>query len=91
METIESCECANWCRDVCAYNIRDDSGLPIFTNHHRNCDKYNDSLITVWKVSYDGSSYHTDREPEGLEDGETVTEEKMHKEVYDRLPEFGGF
>jgi hypothetical protein len=57
------------------------------------CPHYNDSLIDVWKVSYDGQSYYTDREPstDELEDGETVTKEKMHKEVFDQLPEFEGF
>jgi len=92
----EDCECKNWCRsDIGApYHVRSDDGIPIPTDHHPNCDRYNESLIDVWRVSYNGSSYVTDREPtaeDGLTGEETVTQEKMHREVYENLPEFEGF
>lgn len=76
------CECMNWCR----------LGGPL-TNHHPNCARYNDSLIDVWKVSFDGSYYYTDREPgdDELWGEEVVTKEKMHREIYEELPEFQGF
>ena len=59
-------------------------------------DHYNDSLIDVWKVTYEGSSFYTDNEdsldPEEIKEFQyTVTKEKMHREVYENLPEFQGF
>jgi hypothetical protein len=49
--------------------------------------------IDVWKVSYDGVWYYSDVEPrwEDLEDGMIITKEKMMREYYESLPEFGGF
>lgn len=80
--TLMICECMNWCR----------LGGP-HTTHHPNCEHYNDSLMDVWKVEYDGAFYYTDREPspEEFENGEVVTQEKMHLELYEELPEFQGF
>jgi hypothetical protein len=54
---------------------------------------YNDSLVDVWKVSYDGEFYYTDKEPDSseFEDDETVEKTKMHWKVYNQLPEFEGF
>jgi hypothetical protein len=65
----------------------------LLTNHHPNCPHYNDSLIDVWRVSYEGSSYVVDREPtpDQLGEGEIVTKEKMHREIFENLPEFMGF
>lgn len=89
------CECVNWCRDgISQYPHLRGVDLPaVVTNHHRYCPHYNDSLIDVWKVTYEGQSFYTDREPtaDELENGETVTKEKMHREVYKQLPEFEGF
>jgi len=61
------------------------------TNHHPHCEHINASLIDVWRVSLDGVSYVTDSHPGELTEGETVTAEKMHREIYDHLPEFSGF
>lgn len=79
------CNCINWAR------VETITGpLP---NHHPRCLHYNDSLIDVWRVSYDGGGYVTDTEPnpDDLENGETVTREKMHRECYEQLQEFAGF
>lgn len=72
----------NWCR------IRDRQ-----TYYHENCEHFNDSLIDVWKIEYDGAWYYENTEPDmsDFTDGEIVTKEKMHKEIYDNLPEFTGF
>lgn len=79
---MKECECLNWCR------IRNH-----MTNHHGNCEHFNDSLIDVWKIEYDGSWYYEDMEPDmsDFTEGEIVTKEKMHKEIYNNLPEFTGF
>lgn len=70
-------------------------------DHHSACPHYNDSIIDVWRVSLDGSSYVTDDKADAdeavalySEDPDsvpTVTPEKMHREVYENLPEFDGF
>lgn len=83
------CECVNWARAV---------NLKYLTNHHENCPHYNDSLMDVWKVTVDGVSCYVDNEQDAREtagdeqrDDITVTKEKMHREVFDHLPEFEGF
>lgn len=78
------CECKNWAR---LFDGIHDKG----TEHHPNCPRVDDSLIDVWRVSYDGSSYVTDIEPDDLPACEKVTKEKMHREIYDQLPEHVGF
>ena len=94
--------CQNWARnDVLPYvpaNKRskykvNGISLPLVPNHHPGCEHYEDSLIDVWKVSYDGQHYYTDKAPtsEETESGETVEQTKMHKEVFEQLPEFEGF
>lgn len=88
------CQCSNWCRaDLSPYKGRSKDGLPLITDHHPNCEHYNDSLIDVWKVEWEGDFYVTDKQPDedDFEDGEIVTKQKMHREVYDQLPEFEGF
>ena len=87
------CECLNWCRDNTDVAFRDENGIPLVPDHHMRCPHYNDTLIDVWKVTYDGQSYYSDHEPavNELEDGETVTKEKMHREVFEHLMEFDGF
>ncbi len=80
--------CMNWCRD----DIRvKDGAIHPMTNHHPRCEHVNDSLMDVWRVSLDGSSYVTHEEPCDLGDGLKVTPEKMHREIYEHLPEFDGF
>ena len=61
------------------------------TNHHPRCQHVDASLIDVWRVSYDGASYVLAARPLPTHHEETVTREKMHREIYENLPEFGGF
>lgn len=82
MKTEQMCKCVQWAR----------LGGPL-TDHHPNCEHFNDSLITVWKVSHDRSHCYMDFKPdaEDFKDDEVITEEKMHRELFERLPEFNGF
>ena len=84
------CKCVNWCRVGSEYKGHGETGLPLYTDHHPNCDHYNDSLMTVFKIEYGGQSYYTTEEPE-LEEGETVSETTIHREIYEQLQEFEGF
>ena len=79
------CECIDWCRT--------EVNIDQITNHHPNCDHYNDSLIKVYKISYDGAYYFDKYLPdlEDLEIGTIISIEEMHKECYEQLPEFQGF
>ena len=87
-----ACGCQQWARACLSpYDGVGKYGWPLVTNHHPNCEHYEDSLIDVWKVNFEGDYYYTDREPESLEDGETVTKTMMHMEVYEQLPEHPGF
>lgn len=89
----EICECTNWAGSWFS-RFRTSDKIPIPTNHHPNCLKYNDSLIDVWKTTVDGVSSYTINEQDALDskgDNGIVTQEKMHKEVFENLPEFGGF
>ena len=64
------------------------------TNHHPRCEHVDKSLIDVWRVTYDdGGFFITDQKPEDLYDESEyiITQEKMHREIYDQLPEFEGF
>ena len=70
-------------------------GIIIPTNHHRNCPRYNDSLMDVWVVVVDGVKCVVDneadaRETAGTDGGAVVTQRKMHKEVFDNLRDFEG-
>lgn len=92
----KQCECINWARlDITGgYPNIKGNGVPfVATNHHPRCEHYNDSLIDVWKVSYDGQSFYQKTEPQQdeLEGSETVTKERMHSEIFDQLAEFNGF
>lgn len=81
------CECVHWARAV---------NLKYLTNHHPNCPHYNDSLIDVWKITVNGTCYFdneheaTNAVQEEFEDETTITKEKMHREVFEHLPEFEG-
>lgn len=92
------CECQQWARRSVGspYNIRTWKGVPVVTNHHEDCPRYNDSLMDVWKVTVGGISAYMDNEPDARETaGEdteaTVTKEKIHREIFENLPEFEGF
>ena len=82
------CEiCQNWARV---------DGKP--TDHSPNCPYYNDSLIDVWKVTFDGVTCYVANEQDAREtagdeqnDYITVTQEKMHREIFNQMPEFPGF
>lgn len=82
------CEtCQNWART---------DGKP--TNHHPNCEHYNDSLIVVWKMTVNRSTCYFETEQdviraaqEEFEDETTITKEQMHREIFEHLPEFEGF
>ena len=81
------CECRNWCRCEPI-----DLTKPI-ANHHHACEHYEASKIDVWRVTLDGASYVTDREPtpEEINEGEVVTKAKMAPECYEQPAEFAGF
>lgn len=81
---VVPCECKGWAR---LFDGIHDKG----TKHHPNCPRVDNSLIDVWRVSYDGESYVTDIEPDDLPTCEKVTKEKMHRELYENLPEHVGF
>lgn len=94
------CEiCQNWERVEDPYKIRTRKGLPVLTNHHPNCPHYNDSLMDVWKVSCHGSNCYLDNEKDAEQAAETegsgdtvaIVKTKMHREVFENLPEFDGF
>jgi len=92
----QMCECVFWCRANIGGPYTHLKGKDlhfVVTNHHEYCPHFNDSLVDVWKISYDGQSYYSLTAPckEETENGETVTQEKMHKEVFEQLPEFNGF
>lgn len=84
------CPCANWAREL---------NLEYLTNHHPNCQHYNDSLMDVWKMTVNGGApCYFDSEQdvisaseEEYEDETTITKERMHREVFEHLPEFQGF
>lgn len=74
--------------------FKENNGYFIPTNHHPNCPKYNDSLIDVWKTTVNKISSYTDNEQDALDckgDNGVVIKEKMHREVFNNLPEFDGF
>ena len=61
-----------------------------------------EGIIDVWKVTVDGKSCYTDKEQFALYmnikyfnpldgPGAVITKLKMHREVYEHLPEFDGF
>lgn len=95
------CEiCQNWARaDISPYKIRRRDGTPLVTEHHPNCPHYNDSLMDVWKVTHDGQSCYMDNERDANDaadadvGGDTISivKERMHREVFENLPEFDGF
>lgn len=92
--------CQHWCGNWFGLNaIRNSDGIPIPTNHHPNCPHYNDSLIEVWKATDGNSSYYQEVGKEAVLcaadlnelRGLSFTKEKMHREIFENLPEFVGF
>lgn len=97
------CECFNWARAGLSVlpMIKSKDGLPLMTTHHERCPHYNDSLIDVWKVEVGGVSSYNENEQDAIDtagDDEdspfekpVITKEKMHREIFENLPEFDGF
>lgn len=97
------CEiCKHWPRGIGenpAYaNLKSARGVPLLPNHHPNCPHYNDSLMDVYKVTVGGISAYNEhlqdaKDTAGTEDENEATIEcvKMHREVFEYLPEFDGF
>ncbi len=77
--TREVCQCHNWA-------VLE----PHKTFHHPNCKLVDESLIDVFKVTLDGNYFFTDN-PLEVEKGSSVVKTKMHREIYDRLPESVSF
>lgn len=81
--------CLNWCRT--------DGSL---TNHHPRCEYVDESLIQAYRVSLPGDIFgcivddeNTAKEMAG-EDPDApleITPIKIHREIYEHLPEFAGF
>jgi hypothetical protein len=87
------CDCFSWCRT----DIKFENGKPLpMTNHHPRCTRVDESLIDVWKVSdgsthfYAATQFEAETEAENCENI-TITKVKMHREIFERLPEFAGF
>lgn len=86
-ESPKACECLSWARD---------DGKP--TNHHPNCQHYNDSLMDVWVVSDGTTRCYMDNEQDAKdtaqnegEETNTINKVRMHRELFENLPEFDGF
>lgn len=88
-----NCECISWCRIHNDYTGYSKDGIMLVTDHHENCKHYNDSLIEVYKVEYDGEYFYDTVCPDEneLEEGTTIKKVNIHKEIYEQLPEFSGF
>lgn len=93
----EKWPCPNNCMSWCRSDLRWENGkLMPMTNHHPRCEHVDASLIDVWKVSDGSTSYYDEDEVAANNEGEncddiTITKIKMHREIYDNLPEFDGF
>lgn len=90
----ELCQCIHWART----NEGQQLGLTI---HHPRCEHFNDSLMDVWKVEVDGCGCYYHETEEGAkmslendiehEGSGRIEKVKMHREVFEGLPEFEGF
>ena len=84
-------QCERWCRS----DTRFLNGIPVMaTNHHPHCKHVDASLMDVYRIRHkDGGHYYMDILPDVTDLGGeyTVTLERMHREVYEHLPEFQGF
>lgn len=84
--------CENWARDG-RDSFRVNMKLILLPDHHPNCPHYNDSLIDVWKQHPGGNAKlvaYTDFQPEP-EFGMVTEKIKLHREVFENIPEFKGF
>lgn len=87
------CECVNWARD--GRDTLAIGGKLLIPNHNPNCPRYNDSLMDVWRVTDGHSTCYVDNAQDANdtagEEKVKVTLEKMHREIFNNLPEFEGF
>ena len=85
-DKTEPCDCMTWARTF-------DGVFDKSTNHHPRCPRVDETLIDVWRVEYDGAYYFSDHEPDraDMHPEEMITKQRMHRELFDRLPEFAGF
>ena len=88
------CACFTWARtDI---QCKDGKELP-HPMHAPRCPHFNESLIDVWRFSFDGDSYVTKNKPTPQEideaelGGIVITKEQMHLEVFEALVEHNGF
>ena len=92
---LVACGCMDWARaNIGApYNVRGRDGLPLITNHHPQCEHYNDSLMPVWKATVDGVSAYCDNLMDAIATGgnAVVEEQLMHREIFENLPDFNGY
>lgn len=74
---------------ICVYWCRTDGWL---TKHHPNCKHYNDSLMDVWIVDTGDGICCVDNITElgEFEEIVSIKKSKIHKEVFDYMPEFQG-
>jgi hypothetical protein len=99
-----NCECIHWAHTgQSPYKITSRDGIPLMPNHHPNCSHYNDSLMTVYRHSQEGKNgCYFENLTNALESAKSefewgdsqkavVTREKMHREVFENLPDFEGF
>ena len=81
---MKFCECAYWART---------DGL--ITTHNPNCPRFREGIIDIWKVTVDGKSCYCDKEQDAIDiNGDlegVIIKVKMHRELYEHLPEFDGF
>lgn len=101
---MKPCQCQGWAHTgQNPYKITTRDGIPLMPNHHPNCSHYNDSLMDVYRHSKEGKGgCYFERLEEALDSARqefeyseslkaVITKEKMHKEVFNNLPEFEGF
>ena len=97
-----ACECAGWCRDgIDPYGQK--LGLTKYiTNHHKNCPHYEDSLVDVMIITYEGQRMFFIDRVAALIEVEQINKEdpgadveckvvKMHYEVYENMEEHQGW
>jgi len=82
-------DCLSWCRT--------DGSM---TNHHPRCEFVDESLMDVYSVRIPGEQHgcatHCEADAHNMaqEDPDApleVVKIKMHREIYENLPEFNGF
>lgn len=89
--------CPNHCERWCRFDIAVENGaIRAMTYHHPRCEHVDASLIDVWRVVVDGQTLILDDEEDAemeaeMSAGAVVTKDRMHREIFEALPEFAGF